>query len=94
MILNSITIILSSVVILMAIITPFVNPFFRFRKANANKDIAPEDDELSEGQTESDENHEDGDEPTKEKVTGQPITVLITAHENAAELERHLPQFL
>ncbi len=94
MILNSITIILSSVVILMAIITPFVNPFFRFRKANANKDIAPETDETSEGQTDSDENHEDGDEPTMEKVTGQPITVLITAHENAAELERHLPQFL
>ena len=96
MILNTITIILSSVVIFMAIVTPFVNPFFRFRKANANKSAAFEANESEDGQTESEEitEAEEVVTPASDCVPGKPITVLITAHNNAPELERHLPQFL
>ena len=96
MILNTITIILSSVVIFMAIVTPFVNPFFRFRKANANKSATFETNESEDGQSESEEITEAEEDvaSTSDCVSGKPITVLITAHNNAPELERHLPQFL
>ena len=85
MIFNPTTIILGAVVLFMAILTPFVNPFFRFRKVKPS-----EGGETNDDQDESEEMAESSDDVKALK----PITVIITAHNNAPELERHLPQFL
>lgn len=90
MIINQITIVLCVVALFMAIVTPFVNPFFRFRKvkATASPSLGSQEPTNMEEQLNEGTNPEDG------SLQGIPITVLITAHDNAQELERHLPQFL
>ncbi|MBR5656663.1 MAG: glycosyltransferase [Prevotella sp.] len=94
MIFNQTTIILCLEVILMAIVTPFVNPFFRFRKAKPTPSVDVENNEQTEELTESEEESQSEVVDINEQKANKPITVLITAHNNAQELERHLPQFL
>ena len=94
MIFNQTTIILCSVLIFMAIVTPFANPFFRFRKAKGRPSMGSENDEPTREQTESDEEVKNEVVDNNEQKVNKPITVLITAHNNALELERHLPQYL
>ncbi len=66
-------IIISVILIVMASVTPFINPFFRKPKQN--------DDNGSENEQ-------------KDTTIKQKISIIITAHDNAKELEEHLPAFL
>ncbi len=75
-VIDQITIIICVVLILLAIISPLFNPFFRARSLFAKNKEEKEEEE------------------TRSSDQYPPITVLITAHENAEELERHLPTLL
>ena len=66
------TIITSGILLLLAIVTPFLNPFFRKIRKEEQED-----------------NCDDGQQQQL-----PPITVLITAHDNAPELKRNLPLIL
>ena len=67
---TTITLTISSVVLLLAAVSPMVSPLFRLPKR--------------------DEKDADGIGESKDK----PISVVIISHDNALELEKHLPSFL
>ena len=67
---TTITLTISSVVLLLAAVSPMVSPLFRLPKR--------------------DEKDSDGIGDSKDK----PISVVIISHDNALELEKHLPTFL
>ncbi len=77
------TIIAGAVVVLLAILGSLVNPFLRslrFRETEGN---------------ETEGNEESGNEAAfSQKENAEPVTILITAHDNLSELERNLPMFL
>ena len=77
------TIIAGAVVVLLAILGSLVNPFLRslrFPETEGN---------VTEG------NEESGNEAElSQKENAEPVTILITAHDNLPELERNLPMFL
>ena len=70
MIINNTILIISALLLLIAIVAPFFNPFFRKI-------------EISEDNTEGGETH---DLP--------PISIIITAHDNALEIKQNLPLIL
>ena len=67
---TTITLTISSVVLLLAAVSPMISPLFRLPKR--------------------DEKDADGIGESKDK----PISVVIISHDNALELEKHLPSFL
>ena len=74
------TIIAGAVVVLLAILGSLVNPFLRSLRFPKETDAVPDTEQPS---------------PIKPDAhTVQPVTVLITAHDNLQELERNLPMFL
>ena len=90
MLIDQISIVASGILIVVAVISWFSNPFFRARNL-----FAPN---LS-----LDEESNDGDQPTEESPQPAPspafkkwprISILITAHDNAMELDNHLPTLL
>lgn len=77
------TIIAGAVVFLLAILGSLVNPFLRSLRF-------PE----TEG-NETEGNEESGNKAEfSQKEKAEPVTILITAHDNQSELERNLPMFL
>ena len=82
------TIIAGAVVVLLAILGSLVNPFLRslrFPETEGN---------VTEG-NETEGNEESGNEAEfSQKENAEPVTILITAHDNLPELERNLPMFL
>lgn len=77
------TIIAGAVVVLLAILGSLVNPFLRSLRF-------PE----TEG-NETEGNVTEGNEAEfSQKENAEPVTILITAHDNLSELERNLPMFL
>lgn len=70
------TLIICGILILLSIITPLFNPFFRCRGFIKK----------------SKKEREDGEEPSNETLP--PLTVLIAAHDNAEQLDKHLPLLL
>ena len=77
------TIIAGAVVVLLAILGSLVNPFLRSLRF-------PE----TEG-NETEGNEESGNKAEfSQKENAEPVTILITAHDNLPELERNLPMFL
>lgn len=74
------TIIIGAVVVVLAILGSLINPFLRSLRFPKEEEI----DDASENESSSD----------ADKEKRPPITVLITAHDNQAELERNLPMFL
>lgn len=72
------TIIAGAVVVLLAILGSLVNPFLRSLRF-------PE----TEGNEES-----ENEAAFSQKENAEPVTILITAHDNLSELERNLPMFL
>lgn len=74
---STITIIISAVVLVLAVITPLFNPFFRLPKARRKDDVVDDS-----------ENEENNTSATT------PLSIVIVAHDNAPELERHLPLYL
>ena len=94
---DQLTIILSSITLLLAVIAPSCSPFYRFRKIvkrlqaslfqekeSAALDSFQDENSAQEPSTVS-------SIPTKTSV---PITVLLTVHDQAKELEMHLSSFL
>lgn len=94
---DQLTIILGSVTLLLAVTAPFFSPFYRFRKIvsrlqssrlqekeSAALDSLQEENSAQEPSTTC-------SIPTKASV---PITVLLTVHDQAKELEMHLSSFL
>lgn len=94
---DQLTIILSSITLLLAVIAPCFSPFYRFRKIvkrlhsyhlqekeSAALDSLQEENSAQEPSTTC-------SIPTKASV---PITVLLTVHDQAKELEMHLSSFL
>jgi hypothetical protein len=79
---DTITIIIAAAVIAFAIIGSLVNPFVR--------GVIFPDEEEEDDNTNSSENTENG-EQTNSPV---PVTILLTTHDNAPELERNLPAIL
>lgn len=82
--LDNTTIIFGAIVLLLALITPWINIFVRRPRVEGNE-------------LQGDENSEAGDE-TEEgngaRETLPPISIIITPHENARELEENLPLLL
>lgn len=82
------TIITGAVVVLLAILGSLVNPFLRslrFPETEGNETEG----NVTEG------NEESGNEAEfSQKENAEPVTILITAHDNLSELERNLPMFL
>ena len=83
------TIIAGAVVVLLAILGSLINPFLRSLQFPEIDAVISEDEDV----TEDSSSHEAKTSDTEEgpKV---PVSVLITAHDNLAELERNLPMFL
>lgn len=82
MIFNTTSLIICGILLLLAIIAPFVNPLFR-------KIILSEEADLS--------STEDADNSSANDAYGQQmpsVSIVITAHDNAAELRRNLPLVL
>ncbi len=67
---DKIILITSGVILVLAVLTPFVNIFFRSRKLDIEE------------------------ETTEEEESLPPLSVIITPHDNAPELERNLPYVL
>ena len=68
---DKIILIVGAVLIVLSLLTPLVNIFFRSRKLNTGTDVVEEEGE-----------------------TLPPLSVVITPHDNAYELERNLPTVL
>lgn len=82
--LDNTTIIFGAIVLLLALITPWINIFVRRPRVEGNE-------------LQGDENSEAGDkteEGNGARETLPPISIIITPHENARELEENLPLFL
>ena len=82
MIFNTTSLIICGILLLLAIIASFVNPLFR-------KIILSEEADLS--------STEDADNSSANDAYGQQmpsVSIVITAHDNAAELRRNLPLVL
>lgn len=82
--LDNTTIIFGAIVLLLALITPWINIFVRRPRVEENE-------------LQGDENSEVGDETEEGNGAGDtlpPISIIITPHENARELEENLPLFL
>ena len=67
---TTITLTISSVVVLLAAVSPLISPLFRLPKK------------------------EEGDSACIGESKDKPISVVIISHDNAPELEKHLPAFL
>lgn len=80
--LDNITIILGAVVIALAIITPWINIFVR----RPHLPIVGDDED------ENNEEENDGEDASEKALPN--ISVILTPHDNAAELNRNLPLFL
>ncbi len=92
------TIIAGAVVVLLAILGSLVNPFLRSLRFS-EPTLSEEDSETgteskAEADTESQAETETGSRAETQAEPREPVTVIITAHENLAELERNLPMFL
>ena len=87
------TIITGAVVVLLAILGSLVNPFLRslrFPETEGNETEG----NVTEGNV-TEGNEESGNEAEfSQKEKAEPVTILITAHDNLSELERNLPMFL
>ena len=85
------TIIAGAVVVLLAIFGSLVNPFLRslrFPETEGN-----EAESTQEG-NEAESSQEGNEAELSQKENAEPVTILITAHDNLPELERNLPMFL
>lgn len=71
MVINELTIIISAVLILLAIVSSLANPFFRWKTRSVEEE-----------------------EESSPSPTLPPVTILIAPHDNAHELEAHLPLLL
>lgn len=100
MILDEFTIILGTITLLVAVIAPFFSPFYRagnFLKqlssdrSEAEKNVAPDEIETDNLKT---TNEELTSEKSTFPINSIPITILITVHDQAKELEEHLPALL
>lgn len=81
------TLIVAAVLLLLAVITSLLNPFFRKVKVA----VMPNDDPQEENATLQGENTEvqqEGEQPLP------PLSLVFTPHDNAQELERNLPLYL
>lgn len=93
---NEITIIYGIAILLIAVLSPLFNPFFRFRRdlhllhlSNQHEDEDTENSDVQQIQTK----YETAFSKTNNsQVKG--ITVLVTAHDQAQDLEKHLPKLL
>lgn len=74
MIFSTTTIIICAILLLLAVIAPLSNPFFRRIRLSENAEYSIDKDSLQQQLP--------------------PVSIIVTAHNNAAELERNLPHVL
>jgi len=93
------TIIISVVLLLVALLTSFLNPFFR--KVRIAEYGVPTSTTESEEISKKDERIEDENETITEPIvieeqlpTLPPISIIFTPHDNAQELAKNLPLYL
>ena len=80
LVIDTITIIIGAVVLVLALTTPFLNGLLRRPKRIVT--------------AATDASGEDGAKTTNENVSAPPVSIVITPHKNAYELERYLPLVL
>lgn len=94
---DQLTIILSSITLLLAVAAPFCSPFYRFRKI-VKRFQSSDFEEKESAALDSFQEENSAQEPSKAcsipAKTSVPITVLLTVHDQAKELEMHLSSFL
>lgn len=103
------TIICGAAVIILAVLSSFMNPFFRFLPShdeeegpeedndntNSEQDTASEDDEALETTENQEENPVKPTNANDQEASSLPkLTVILTPHEEAEKLEQHLPEIL
>ncbi len=81
------TIILSAVLLVMALLTPLINPFFRKVRTSA---IVTEPATTAE---EAEDTDTPSTETTVENFSLPPVSIVFTPHDNASELEKYLPLY-
>ena len=87
------TIIAGAVVVLLAILGSLVNPFLRslrFPETEGNETEG----NVTEGNVTEGNEESENEAAFSQKENAEPVTILITAHDNLSELERNLPMFL
>lgn len=88
--LDSATIIISVAVILLAVIAPLCSPLFRLKIRN--EDANAEEAETAE--TETTDEQDVVTEPPMAESALPPVSIVLTPHDNADLLEKHLPALL
>ena len=103
------TIICGAAVIILAVLSSFMNPFFRFLPShdeeeepeednyntNSEQNAASGDDEALETSENQEENEEKTTNTNDQEASSLPkLTVILTPHEEAEKLEQHLPDIL
>ncbi|MCR4854113.1 MAG: glycosyltransferase, partial [Prevotella sp.] len=89
---QTITMIVCAVLILVSIVTPFINIFFR--KVRLSDETLPIDTEEEES-TEKEESETESTATSEEKPFRFPsVSIILFAHDNARDLEQHLPAIL
>lgn len=94
---DQLTIILSSITLLLAVIAPFFSPFYRFRKIVKRLQSSHLQEKESARLDSFQEENSAQDPSTFSSIpakTSVPITILLTVHDQAKELEMHLSSFL
>ena len=83
MIIDNITIIIGAVLVVLALVTPLLNGFFR--KPSVNEGLS---------QTPSDDETKTADNNCSPQAPQPKVSILLTPHDNVQELERNLPAYL
>lgn len=94
---DQLTIILGSVTLLLAVTAPFFSPFYRFRKIVSRLQSSRLQEKKSAALDSLQEENSAQEPSTTCSIptnTSVPITVLLTVHDQAKELETHLSSFL
>lgn len=94
---DQLTIILGSVTLLLAVTAPFFSPFYRFRKIVSRLQSSRLQEKESAALDSLQEENSAQEPSTTCSIpanTSVPITVLLTVHDQAKELETHLSSFL
>lgn len=94
---DQLTIILSSITLLLAVAAPFCSPFYRFRKIVKRLQSSHLQEKESAALDSLQEENSTQEQSTVSSIpakTSVPITILLTVHDQAKELEMHLSSFL
>lgn len=98
MIINETTLIISILVLLLALIAPLCSPYFRFRRdlrrLITTAEVSDEEEIVETAEDVDSSQHNDNTANDIQTTEPPNITVLVTVHEQAKELAKHLPALL